>query len=372
MPSGSASGSGRLVGDQAHQRLQDRGRHGEGEGQHPDLPVAEAELLLQERVDGRDHRLHDVVDAVAEGDAPQHRPDRPLGHGPQGPPGIAPIKLPASPSPEARAALRPSGAAWQGADARARRRCEYQAACPPLATCLRGAAAPGRLAKFPPEASPPSASGRRRAPSRRIGPGVTAVAPGDRVVAHLPPAGRGTHADLAVVPVAGVAPLPESLTFEEGATLPLVGHHRAPAGRDAGRDPARRARAGVGGLWAPWDGRRCSASRRSARGPVAGVRAERLEDGRALAGRGGRRRPRPEPGTFGLAVIAAAPVAVQAAEWLTRTAARRGRHPGARGGRAGPGHHHPRPAPCPRAGYARGDLAASRGAATSPSRSPSS
>jgi NADPH:quinone reductase-like Zn-dependent oxidoreductase len=56
-----------------------------------------------------------------------------------------------------------------------------------------------------------------------LGAGVTGFAVGDRVIAHFRQRGKGPHADYAVVPVAGVAHLPEGMSFEDGATLPQVG-----------------------------------------------------------------------------------------------------------------------------------------------------
>lgn len=56
-----------------------------------------------------------------------------------------------------------------------------------------------------------------------LGPGVTAFAVGDRVIAHLTPTTQGAHAEYLVAPVLGVARLPDGLTFEQGASLPFVG-----------------------------------------------------------------------------------------------------------------------------------------------------
>ncbi|WP_029041332.1 NADP-dependent oxidoreductase [Cucumibacter marinus] len=56
-----------------------------------------------------------------------------------------------------------------------------------------------------------------------VGPGVNGFAAGDRVIAHFRPLGRGPHAELAVAPREGVAHLPESVDFLQGAALPQVG-----------------------------------------------------------------------------------------------------------------------------------------------------
>ena len=62
-----------------------------------------------------------------------------------------------------------------------------------------------------------------------VGAGVTGYKPGDRVVALFPLNGRGAHTELGVVPVAAIARLPQGLSFEEGATLPLAALTGRPA-----------------------------------------------------------------------------------------------------------------------------------------------
>lgn len=115
-----------------------------------------------------------------------------------------------------------------------------------------------------------------------LGAGVSGFAVGDRVIAHLPLNGRGAHAELARVPLAGLAGLPDSVSFEQGATLPLIGL----SGRNAvdalgvkrgDRVLVSGALGGVG---------RAAVQYLSELGavPVAGVRRERLAEGRALAG----------------------------------------------------------------------------------------
>lgn len=46
---------------------------------------------------------------------------------------------------------------------------------------------------------------------------------GARVIAHFAQRGKGPPADFAVVPIEGVARLPETLSFEQAAALPQVG-----------------------------------------------------------------------------------------------------------------------------------------------------
>jgi NADPH2:quinone reductase len=54
---------------------------------------------------------------------------------------------------------------------------------------------------------------------RSVGPGVEGFAPGDRVLASP---GLGGFAELAVAPARGTWHLPEGMSFEEGAALPII------------------------------------------------------------------------------------------------------------------------------------------------------
>ncbi len=54
---------------------------------------------------------------------------------------------------------------------------------------------------------------------RAVGEGVKGFAKGDRVLAS---AGLGGFAEIAVVPAAGVYRMPEGMSFEEGAALPII------------------------------------------------------------------------------------------------------------------------------------------------------
>lgn len=56
-----------------------------------------------------------------------------------------------------------------------------------------------------------------------VGPDVTSVAVGDRVIANFPVNGKGAHAEYGIASVNGVAKLPANLNYETGVTLPLVG-----------------------------------------------------------------------------------------------------------------------------------------------------
>ena len=67
------------VGVQPDQRLQQRTRGLEGEGQQANLPERQVEAALEQRIDRRKQRLHRVVQQVAQGDDQQHRERRPRG-----------------------------------------------------------------------------------------------------------------------------------------------------------------------------------------------------------------------------------------------------------------------------------------------------
>jgi hypothetical protein len=70
-----------LVGDRPDDRLQQRRGALEGKRQQADLPELKIEVGLQHRVDRRDHRLHDVVEHMAEARRQDDRQDGLLGHG---------------------------------------------------------------------------------------------------------------------------------------------------------------------------------------------------------------------------------------------------------------------------------------------------
>ena len=62
-----------LVGEHADGRLQQRGGELEREGQEPDLHEIEPVVLLEDRIDRRQQRLHHIVDAVADADRDDDR-----------------------------------------------------------------------------------------------------------------------------------------------------------------------------------------------------------------------------------------------------------------------------------------------------------
>ncbi|EYD73859.1 Alcohol dehydrogenase, zinc-binding protein domain protein [Rubellimicrobium mesophilum DSM 19309] len=140
-----------------------------------------------------------------------------------------------------------------------------------------------------------------------VGKGVTGYNVGDRVAVHAPLKGHGTYAEKVVAPLAGLAHLPEGADFRLGAALPLVGlTGRQLVDRLGGVRAGQRvlvsgALGGVGRAAVQY-------LRELGAVPVAGVRAERLDEGREVAGEaldiGAAGAPE-----FDLAVSAAAPVA---------------------------------------------------------------
>jgi len=115
-----------------------------------------------------------------------------------------------------------------------------------------------------------------------LGEGVTGFAVGDRVIGHLPINGQGSHAEKAIVPVAGLAKLPANLSFEAGATLPLVGL----TGRDAvdalAVKPGQRVL--VSGALGAVGRAAVQYLKELGAVAVAGVRGSRLAEGKSLAG----------------------------------------------------------------------------------------
>lgn len=142
----------------------------------------------------------------------------------------------------------------------------------------------------------------------KVGEGVTGLAVGDRVVADFKANGRGAHAEYGVVPASAVAKLPARLSFEQGASLVkagLTGRQTVAAlGLEAGYRVLVSGALGAVGRAAIQYLKQIGAV------PVAGVRAERLEEGRNLAGEALDIAATPEhPAGFDFAISAAAPVA---------------------------------------------------------------
>ena len=147
-----------------------------------------------------------------------------------------------------------------------------------------------------------------------LGSGVSGFSVGDRVIAHLPINGKGAHAELAVVPVAGLAKLPPNVSFVDGATLPLAGltgrQAVAALGIQSGNRVLVSGALGAVGRTAVQYLKELGAI------PVAGVRAERLAEGQAVAGEAVEIDYPPSSPIFDYAVSAAGPVAANVVKFV--------------------------------------------------------
>lgn len=140
----------------------------------------------------------------------------------------------------------------------------------------------GYMAQFIPLPLPAVLGGDGAGIISLLGEGVTGFKVGDRVVADFPPNGKGAHAEFGVVPATSVAKLPEILSFEQGAGLVkagLTGRQTVDAlGVKAGDRVLISGGLGSVGRAAIQYLKQIGAK------PVAGVRPERLDEARTLAG----------------------------------------------------------------------------------------
>ncbi|MBB4858635.1 NADPH:quinone reductase-like Zn-dependent oxidoreductase [Novosphingobium chloroacetimidivorans] len=138
----------------------------------------------------------------------------------------------------------------------------------------------GIFAQFIPLPLPAVPGGDAAGTIEALGEGVQGYDIGDRVIADFPTAGRGSHAEFGVISVNAIAPLPDQLDFEHGAALPkagLTGRQAVAAlGVTAGERVLVSGALGSVG--------RAVLQQLQAIGavPVAGVRADRLDEAAAL------------------------------------------------------------------------------------------
>jgi NADPH:quinone reductase-like Zn-dependent oxidoreductase len=140
-----------------------------------------------------------------------------------------------------------------------------------------------------------------------VGADVADFNVGDRVIVFLPPNGRGTYAEHTASPASHVAKLPDGVSFDAGATLPLVGLTGRQCVGALGVSPGDRvlvsgALGGVGRAAVQY-------LKEIGAQPIAGVRANRLEEGRNLAGEAIDIEQVPAARDFSFAVSTAEPVA---------------------------------------------------------------
>ncbi|TAU30435.1 NADP-dependent oxidoreductase [Rhizobium ruizarguesonis] len=140
----------------------------------------------------------------------------------------------------------------------------------------------GFMAKFIPLPLPAVLGGDAAGTISVLGDGVTGLAVGDRVVADFAANGKGAHAEYGVLPATSVAKLPAGLSFEEGASLVKAGL----TGRQAveALDVKAGDRVLVSGGLGTVGRSAIQYLRQIGAKPVAGVRPERLGEGRELAG----------------------------------------------------------------------------------------
>ncbi|MGK8198518.1 NADP-dependent oxidoreductase [Burkholderia cepacia] len=140
-----------------------------------------------------------------------------------------------------------------------------------------------------------------------LGAGVTGFTIGDRVVADFAANGKGAHAEYGVVPAGSAARLPATLSFEQGAALVkagLTGRQTVDAlGIQAGDRVLVSGALGAVGRAAIQYLKQLGAH------PVAGVRPERLDEARNIAGNVLDITSQPTIQSFDFAISAAAPVA---------------------------------------------------------------
>lgn len=165
----------------------------------------------------------------------------------------------------------------------------------------------GFMAQYIPLPLPAVLGGDAAGTVAELGEGTTGFAVGDRVVADFAANGKGAHAEYGVVPVSSVAKLPDVLSFEHGASLVkagLTGRQTVEAlGIHAGE------RVLVSGALGSVGRAAIQYLKEIGANPVAGVRPERLDEARELAGDALDITVPPASATFDYAISAAGPVA---------------------------------------------------------------
>lgn len=164
----------------------------------------------------------------------------------------------------------------------------------------------GFMAQYLPLELPAVLGGDAAGTIVELGEGVTGLSVGDRVIADFALNGRGSYAEFGVVPATSVAKLADNLTFEQGAALPkagLTGRQCVDAlGVTAGDRVLISGGLGMVGRAAIQYLQEIGVQ------PVAGVRPERLEEARELAGEALDITVPPPGAGFDFAISTAAPV----------------------------------------------------------------
>lgn len=168
----------------------------------------------------------------------------------------------------------------------------------------------GRAAQFVPLVMPAILGGDAAGVVEAVGEGVDGFRPGDRVIADFASNGRGSYAEYGVAPITAVAHLPDDIDFETGATLPKAGLTSRGALDQLGVVAGDRVL--VSGALGSVGRAAVQYLKEIGAVPVAGVRAERLEEGRALAGEAVDIGLAPDAPTFGFAISTASPASANA------------------------------------------------------------
>lgn len=165
----------------------------------------------------------------------------------------------------------------------------------------------GRMAQIVPLELPAILGGDGAGTIEVVGPEVGDFQVGDRVIADFATNGRGSHAGYGIAPVTAIAILPDSLSFETGVTLPKAGLTARGSLDQIDIKPGDRVL--VSGALGAVGRAAVQYLKEIGAIPVAGVRPERLEEARQLAGEAIDITVSPAAATFSHALSAAGPVA---------------------------------------------------------------
>ncbi len=168
----------------------------------------------------------------------------------------------------------------------------------------------GRAAQFVPLEMPAILGGDGAGVVEAVGDGVAGLKPGDRVIADFASNGRGSYAEYGVAPITAVAHLPANLSFETGATLPKAGLTSRGALDQLGIRAGDRVL--VSGALGSVGRAAVQYLKEIGAIPVAGVRSERMEEGRAIAGEALDIGVAPTEATFDFAISTASPASANA------------------------------------------------------------
>ncbi len=168
----------------------------------------------------------------------------------------------------------------------------------------------GRAAQFVPLEMPAILGGDGAGVVEAVGEGVTGFSVGDRVIADFASNGRGSYAEYGVAPITAVAHLPDNLGFATGVTLPKAGLTARGALDQLGVKAGDRVL--VSGALGSVGRAAVQYLKEIGAVAVAGVRADRLEEAKALAGEAIDIGVAPTAPTFDLAISTATPASANA------------------------------------------------------------